>query len=107
MMSLIRLARTLRRGLGAWSARAARPAVACALLIAAPPWDGASFLIGARAQPALTTAQAEALDAYNKALNEFRSILNERRAQIDQKQPLPDLPGQAIYLARNNMISAY
>ena len=37
----------------------------------------------------------------------FRSILKERRAQIDQRQPLPDLPGQAIYLARNNMISAY
>ena len=63
--------------------------------------------IGAQAQAALTRAQAEALDTYNKALDEFRSILKERRAQIDQRQPLPDLPGQAIYLARNNMISAY
>jgi hypothetical protein len=33
--------------------------------------------------------------------------LRERRAQIDAKQPLPNLPGQALYLARNNMISAY
>jgi len=33
--------------------------------------------------------------------------LRQRRAQIESKQPLPNLPGQAIYLARNNMISAY
>jgi len=33
--------------------------------------------------------------------------LRERRAQIDAKQPLPNLPGQALYLARNSMISAY
>ena len=31
----------------------------------------------------------------------------ERRAQIDAKQPLPNLPGQALYLARNNMMSTY
>ena len=31
----------------------------------------------------------------------------QRRAQINSKQPLPNLPGQALYLARNNMISAY
>ena len=37
----------------------------------------------------------------------FRSILSQRRAQIDAKQPLPNLPGQALYLARNSMISAY
>jgi hypothetical protein len=59
-------------------------------------------------QPAaLTSVQLQALDAYNKALEKFKSILNERRAQIDSHRPLPDRPGQALYLARNTMISAY
>jgi len=62
----------------------------------------------AQAQPAaLTKSQADALDRYEKALNEFRSILRQRRAQISARQQLPNLPGQALYLARNNMISAY
>ncbi len=62
----------------------------------------------AMAQPGmLTKAQSEALAAYNNALNSFRSILAQRRAQIDSKQPLPNLPGQAPYLARNGMMSAY
>jgi hypothetical protein len=58
-------------------------------------------------QPALTQAQLEALDAYNKALNQFKSILSERRTQISSHQSLPNLPGQALYLARVNVISAY
>jgi hypothetical protein len=62
----------------------------------------------AQGQPAaLTAAQSEALAAYDNAINGFKSILRERRAQINSKQPLPDRPGQALYLARNNMISAY
>src|SRR5262245_36940213 len=62
----------------------------------------------AQAQPsALSQSQSEALAAYNKAVGDFRSILKERRAQIDAMQPLPNVPGQALYLARNNMISAY
>src|SRR5213079_1659208 len=43
----------------------------------------------------------------NKAVSDFNSILSERRAQISSNQQLPNLPGQALYLARNNMISAY
>ena len=35
------------------------------------------------------------------------SILGQRRAQINSNQRLPNLPGQALYLARNNMMSAY
>jgi hypothetical protein len=57
--------------------------------------------------PALTQSQSDALTAYNTAVKNFKSILSERRAQITSKQPLPNLPGQALYLARNNMISAY
>lgn len=56
---------------------------------------------------AVTKAQTDVVDAYNKALNDFKSVLKERRAQVDQHQPLPDLPGQALYLARNAMISSY
>jgi hypothetical protein len=58
-------------------------------------------------QAAVTKAQAAALDQYTTTLAEFKSILSERRAQIDAKQKLPDLPGQALYLARNHMMSAY
>jgi len=40
-------------------------------------------------------------------LSQFRAILSERRAQIDAKRPLPNLPGQALYLARIVMMSTY
>ena len=56
---------------------------------------------------ALTKAQSDALDAYNKTVRDFRSILSERRAQINANQKLPDVPGQALYLARVNMMGAY
>ena len=67
-----------------------------------------SLISPAQGQPAApTTSQSDALSAYNKAVNDFRSILRERRAQISSNQQLPNLPGQALYLARNNMMSAY
>ena len=37
---------------------------------------------------------------------QLRSDPGQRRAQINSKQPLPNLPGQALYLARNDMMSA-
>jgi hypothetical protein len=55
----------------------------------------------------LTKKQSDALDAYNKAVSDFESTLGERRAQINSNQPLPNLPGQALYLARVNMMSTY
>jgi hypothetical protein len=62
----------------------------------------------AKAQPtALTAAQSGALSAYSNAVNDFKTILSERRAQIDSNKRLPDAPGQALYLARNAMMSAY
>ena len=62
----------------------------------------------AMAQPGtLTKKQSDALDTYNKAVGDFEAILGQRRAQIDSNQRLPNLPGQALYLARNNMLSAY
>jgi hypothetical protein len=66
------------------------------------------FISAAQGQPAaLTNSQSDVRDAYDKALNHFRSILSERRAQLNAHQPLPNLPGQALYLARNAMMSAY
>src|SRR5262249_21316333 len=66
--------------------------------------DPVSLVSSAQAQPA---EQGDVAARYNTALNQFKAILRERRAQIDAKQPLPNLPGQAVYLARNNMISTY
>ncbi len=78
--------------------------LAVGLLLAYP----LSQIPTAWAQPAsLSPGQTEALNRYNDALSQFKSILRERRAQIDARQPLPNLPGQAVYLARNNMISTY
>jgi hypothetical protein len=67
-----------------------------------------SFVPLASGQTAvLTPAQAEAVAAYDNALSQFKSVLAERRAQIDAKQPLPNVPGQAVYLARINVMSTY
>ncbi len=55
----------------------------------------------------LSKSQSDALAAYNKTVADFRSILSERRTQISSKQKLPDTPGQALYLARINMLGAY
>jgi|SRR5581483_5350181 len=55
----------------------------------------------------LTPSQSEAVDAYSGAVKRFEAVLHERRAQIEAKQPLPHLPGQALYLARVAMMSAY
>jgi len=67
-----------------------------------------SFMSPAQGQPtALTKSQSDALNIYNNAVNDFRLILGQRRAQINSNQRLPNLPGQALYLARINMMSAY
>jgi len=67
-----------------------------------------SFMSPAMGQPgAPTKKQSDALNTYNNAVNDFESILGERRAQINSKQRLPNLPGQALYLARINMMSTY
>jgi len=73
-----------------------------------PTIGNLSFTSPAMGQPGvLTPAQSDALNAYNEAVKNFESILGQRRAQINSNQGLPNLPGQALYLARNNMMSAY
>jgi hypothetical protein len=52
-------------------------------------------------------ANADVANSYAQALSRFKAILSERRAQISAHQKLPDLPGQALYRARNDMISTY
>jgi hypothetical protein len=76
--------------------------------LALPTIGNFGFTSPAMGQPgALTSAQSDALKAYNDAVKNFETILGQRRAQINSKQALPNLPGQALYLARNNMMSAY
>ncbi|MCA6115904.1 hypothetical protein J6524_13530 [Bradyrhizobium sp. WSM 1738] len=64
------------------------------------------FMSPAVAEP-LTKKQSDALNAYNNSKSQFEQVLAQRRAQINSNQGLPNLPGQALYLARNNMMSAY
>jgi hypothetical protein len=66
------------------------------------------FISPAEGQPAaLTKSPSDALNSYDQAVNQFKSILGRRRAEIDSDRPLPNLPGQALYVARNTMMSAY
>ena len=94
-------------------ARAAARGAALALGLFTISWllagiGDLSFISRARGQPAaLTGSQSDALNTYNNAVHDFKSLLSQRRAQINSKEPLPSLPGQALYLARNGMISAY
>ena len=86
--------------------RAALTLAALACVLFAAPFHGAAS--AAPGEPAvLTKLQSDALKAYNEALNAFKAVLRERRAQIDAKEPLPDLPGQALYLARVDVMSTY
>jgi hypothetical protein len=83
-----------------------RAALGLGLLLVA--WANLGITSSAMGQPlALTKQQSDARDAYDGALSQFRAILGERRGQINAKRPLPNLPGQALYLARINMMSTY
>src|SRR6266446_6303738 len=76
--------------------------------LVSPAIGNLSFISPAMGQAdAPTKKQSDALNAYSKAVSGFESILGQRRAQINSKQPLPNLPGQALYLARISMMSAY
>jgi hypothetical protein len=93
--------------------RRAAPTAALALgFLFAPPVAVVIGSLGlmspAMAEPAaLTKKQSDALNTYNNSRSHFEQILGQRRAQINSGRPLPNLPGQALYLARNNMMSAY
>jgi hypothetical protein len=74
------------------------PLVALLILAAAP---------GASAQSDGSRSQSGALSAYRNAIDKFETVLRQRRAQLSAHEALPNLPGQALYLARNDMISTY
>jgi len=106
----------VRDGDDTWRIIAARrvaAALAAALFLTAvwlvPTGSGALGLVAlAQAQPAaLTKEQAQALAAYEEALEDFEAILAKRRAQITMGQKLPSRPGQALYLARTQVMSTY
>ena len=79
-------------------------AFACVVLATLFP----GVVSAAQSEPAtLSKPQQDALQTYNDTVNAFKAILRERRAQIEAHEELPDLPGQALYLARINMMSAY
>src|SRR5580698_890845 len=73
--------------------------VGLGLFFAPPVANGQSAVLNA--------SQSDALHAYTDALSRFKSILEQRRAQINAHQPLPNLPGQSLYLARVAMMSTY
>src|SRR5689334_14357790 len=75
-------------------------ALAFALLFAVPLRAGPPA-------PAQVTAQPDVPGAYNAALGRFKSVLADLRNRINAKQALPNLPGQALYLARNALIGSY
>jgi hypothetical protein len=91
------------------SLRVAIAALALALGAAVDVGRGGIGLVKpAAAQPAAATAEEQAAArAYDKALRDFKAVLAERRAQIEARQRLPERPGQALYLARLQVMSTY
>ena len=86
-----------------------RHAAALALALVEASASGIGFVAPAvaHAPAALSKEQSTALAAYDKALDDFKAILATRRAQITMGQRLPNLPGQALYLARTKVMSTY
>ncbi|MGB6397450.1 MAG: hypothetical protein WBF73_17450 [Bradyrhizobium sp.] len=85
---------------------ATKAAVALGIFLTPP--GNLGFTSPAMGQPiALAKKQSDALNSYNNALGDFKTILGERRREIDSHQRLPNLPGQAVYLARINVMSTY
>ena len=93
--------------------RPARPCYSAVMPLSSSPVSIVAVLglmliaVGTGGVSAPALAQSPALAAYDTALRNFRAILAERRAQIDAKRPLPNLPGQAVYLARLQVMSTY
>ena len=76
--------------------------------LVSPAIGNLGFISPAMGRPdAPTKKQSDALNAYNNAVSDFEMVLGQRRAQINSKRLLPNLPGQALYLARSNMMSTY
>jgi hypothetical protein len=82
--------------------------VAVLVLVLMAAGGGAGLVTPAVAQTAATAEeQTAAVAAYDKALREFKAVLAERRGQIQAGERLPERPGQALYLARLQVMSTY
>jgi hypothetical protein len=93
-------------GIQSHTTLAAKAALVLGILLT--PLANLGFMPLAMGQPiTLAKKQSDALNAYNTALGDFKSVLGERRRQINSHQRLPNLPGQALYLARINIMSTY
>lgn len=89
------------------AARAAALVLGLGAALTAGDLPGSGGLVPHAYAQSAAPSQADAQQAYNKALGDFKAVLKQRRGQIDAKQPLPERPGQALYLARNAMMSTY
>jgi hypothetical protein len=87
--------------------RSLRGAAAAILTLVAVAAGGVDIVARAAAQPATAEEQGTARAAYDKALRDFKAVLAERRRQIEAGERLPERPGQALYLARVQMMSTY
>src|SRR5262249_15537237 len=77
-------------------APATKAGLALGVLLSQPATP--AFVAAAMGQPVAPAAtRPDALAAYDDALSRFRAILAERRSQIEAKERLPNLPGQALY----------
>jgi hypothetical protein len=86
---------------------AAKAALVLGLLVWGAVGSSGVIVTATAAQPGtLTKKQSDALETYTSAVRNFELVLGQRRAQLDSRQPLPNLPGQALYLARNAMLGA-
>jgi hypothetical protein len=92
-----------------WPLGAAVLALAITLGVVAAGVGGSIGVVTPAAAQGKASAeeQAEALAAYDTALRAFKAVLAERRKQINAKARLPARPGQALYLARLEVMSTY
>ncbi len=111
LTSRCRFFRTAEAFVGQFGALASRHTACIALkvLLLGPLCTvGVGFLCAANDRAAaLTNSHSSLIAAYENAVGRFKSILSERRLQINSGNQLPHLPGQALYIARNDMLSAY
>jgi hypothetical protein len=71
--------------------------------LVSPAIGNLSFMSPAMGQPSALTKNNRM--RLVRTASDFESILGQRRAQINSNQRPPNLPRQALYLARINMMS--
>jgi hypothetical protein len=98
---------TLPKSLAPRARRVAVAALAWALATVGAGDAGLVAHAAAQTAASVEEEQVAARLAYDKALREFKAVLAERRGQIQAGERLPERPGQALYLARLQVMSTY